>query len=154
MSGLDLRAKRPHGPDTDSAPPPGQTAPHRELKVLCVFGTRPELIKFLPVLRALDHQQGVTPVTVLTSQHTDLIRPLIQLWNVHIDHDLEAMVHGQSLNSLMARIIQRLDEVLPGLYQYVLIHGTTPAPGSPTSQPGSASAPRWSSTTSRPRRRC
>ncbi|MEZ5733885.1 MAG: UDP-N-acetylglucosamine 2-epimerase (non-hydrolyzing) [Paracoccaceae bacterium] len=112
MSGLDLRAKRPHGPDTDSAPPPGQTAPQRELKVLCVFGTRPELIKFLPVLRALDHRQGVTPVAVLTSQHTDLIRPLIQLWNIRIDHDLEAMVHGQSLNSLMARIIQRLDEVL------------------------------------------
>jgi UDP-N-acetylglucosamine 2-epimerase (non-hydrolysing) len=82
------------------------------LKVLCVFGTRPELIKFLPVLRELRRRRGVTPVTVLTSQHTDLVQPLIDLWKVRIDHDLKAMVHGQTLNSLMSRLLTRLDDVL------------------------------------------
>lgn len=98
----------------------------RWLKVMCVFGTRPELIKFLPVLRELRRRRGVTPVTVLTSQHTDLVRPLIDLWQIEVHHDLEAMVHGQSLNSLVSRLLARLDEVLAAeAPDIVLVQGDT-----------------------------
>lgn len=112
MTGRDLHLR--YGNETGAllASPYRLTGGSPWLKVVCVFGTRPELIKFLPVLRALQRQKGVTPVTVLTSQHKDLVKPLIHLWNIKIDHDLDAMVHGQSLNSLMARILVRLDDVL------------------------------------------
>lgn len=108
---------------------PGRTASHRAdrpLRIMCVFGTRPELIKFFPVLRELDARPGMTPITVLTSQHTDLVAPLLDLWNLRIDHDLKAMVPGQSLNSLVARLLSRLDAVLEEeAPDMVLVQGDT-----------------------------
>nr|MCU0855416.1 hypothetical protein [Paracoccaceae bacterium] len=50
------------------------------LRVLLVFGTRPELIKFLPLFREAERRPGVALSAVMTSQHTDLVRPLIDLW--------------------------------------------------------------------------
>jgi UDP-N-acetylglucosamine 2-epimerase (non-hydrolysing) len=102
--------------------PPAHTA----LRVLCVFGTRPEVIKFLPVLRELRRRPGVSAVTVLTSQHTDLVRPLIDLWKIRIDHDLNAMVAGQPLNHLVARLIAGLDDVIAAEKpDMVLVQGDT-----------------------------
>ncbi|SPH16602.1 UDP-N-acetylglucosamine 2-epimerase [Defluviimonas aquaemixtae] len=96
------------------------------LKVLCAFGTRPELIKFLPVLRTLRRRRGLMPVTVLTSQHTDLVKPLIELWKIRVDHDLGAMVHGQTLNSLLSRLVARFDDVLADeAPDFVLVQGDT-----------------------------
>lgn len=110
----------------DAGVPSGAGPSGRWLKVMCVFGTRPELIKFLPVLRELRRRRGVTPVTVLTSQHTDLVRPLIDLWQIEVNHDLQAMVHGQSLNSLVSRLLARLDEVLAAeAPDIVLVQGDT-----------------------------
>ncbi len=112
MNRLGWGPERHRGLDA-SQPLARRTAPGGNgVKVLCVFGTRPELIKFLPVLRVLNRRRGVTPVTVLTSQHTDLVRPLIELWNIRVDHDLEAMIHGQTLNRLLSRLLARLDDVL------------------------------------------
>ncbi|MFN0113458.1 MAG: non-hydrolyzing UDP-N-acetylglucosamine 2-epimerase [Paracoccaceae bacterium] len=98
----------------------------RWLTIMCVFGTRPEVIKFLPVLRELKRRRGVTPVTVLTSQHTDLVRPLIDLWKIRIDHDLQAMVAGQPLNLLVSRLLSGLDAVIAaGKPDMVLVQGDT-----------------------------
>jgi UDP-N-acetylglucosamine 2-epimerase (non-hydrolysing) len=106
--GLDRQATADRAQETG-----GRTGRGKDwLKVLCAFGTRPELIKFLPVLRELRRRRGLSPVTVLTSQHTDLVRPLIDLWKIRVDHDLQAMVHGQTLNGLMSRLLTRLDDVL------------------------------------------
>ena len=124
MPGLDKVSTT--GPGQDAAGRPGAGPSGRWLKVMCVFGTRPELIKFLPVLRELRRRRGVTPVTVLTSQHTDLVRPLIDLWQIEVHHDLHAMVHGQTLNSLVSRLLARLDEVLAAeAPDIVLVQGDT-----------------------------
>ena len=111
MTNLDLYGRQAKDPGTTPTPL-GTTSDRPWVKVLCIFGTRPELIKFLPVLRALRRRRGVTPVTVSTSQHKDLVKPLVELWNIKVDHDLDAMVHGQSLSSLMSRLLARLDDVL------------------------------------------
>jgi UDP-N-acetylglucosamine 2-epimerase (non-hydrolysing) len=104
----------------------GGREPLAPLRVMCVFGTRPELIKVLPVLRVIDRTAGITVGSVLTSQHTDLIRPLVDLWQVRVDHDLQAMVPGQSLNSLLSRLLARLDEVLAAERpDIVLVQGDT-----------------------------
>lgn len=98
----------------------------RQVKVLSVFGTRPELIKFYPVLRELTTRPNVSSVTVLTSQHVDLVHPLLDLWKVQVDHDLEAMVAGQSLNNLIARLLGRIDAVLAKeAPDIVLVQGDT-----------------------------
>lgn len=94
-------------------------------KVLVCFGTRPELIKFAPMIKALQ-ERGVDLVTVNTGQHTDLLEPLFELFGIRPDHNLQAMVAGQSLNALGGRLLSSLDPVLeaekPDL---VLVQGDT-----------------------------
>jgi len=82
------------------------------LKVLSAFGTRPEFIKFLPVLLELESRRSTESVTVFTGQHGDLVTPLIDAWDVQIDHDLSVMTESQTLNFLMARLTERVDAVL------------------------------------------
>ena len=103
----------------------GESGPLR-IKVMSVFGTRPDLIKFLPVLRELHGRDEIHSVNVLTSQHSHLIAPLIRQWGIDIDHDLRALVHGQSLNELMARVQSRMDRALAtDKPDIVLVQGDT-----------------------------
>jgi UDP-N-acetylglucosamine 2-epimerase (non-hydrolysing) len=94
-------------------------------KVLVCFGTRPELIKFAPMIQALENR-GIDLVTVNTGQHTDLLLPLFELFKISPKHNLQAMVAGQSLNALGSRLLERLDPVMeaekPDL---VLVQGDT-----------------------------
>ena len=94
-------------------------------KVLVCLGTRPELIKFAPMIKALE-ARGSSLVTVNTGQHTDLLQPLFELFGIRAHHNLEAMRAGQSLNALGGRLLDRLDPVLeaekPDL---VLVQGDT-----------------------------
>ncbi len=94
-------------------------------KVLVCFGTRPELIKFAPLIKALE-DRGIDLVIVNTGQHTDLLLPLFDLFGMRPNYNLEAMVAGQSLNSLGSRLLEKLDPVFekekPDL---VLVQGDT-----------------------------
>ena len=117
------KARRPGAARQDSISGKSRTA---RVKVMSVFGTRPDLIKFLPVLRELHRRDRVDPVNVLTSQHSHLIAPIIDRWGIVVDHDLRAMVHGQSLNELMARVQSRMDRVLASEKpDIVLVQGDT-----------------------------
>lgn len=93
--------------------------------IAVVLGTRPELIKMGPVIQQLRHD-GVRVTLVNTGQHSDLLTPLFELFQIRPDHDLEVMHTGQSLNQLGARLQERLDAVLaqecPDL---VLVQGDT-----------------------------
>ncbi len=80
-------------------------------KVLVCLGTRPELIKFAPMIKALENR-GIDLVTVNTGQHTDLLQPLFELFGIRPQYNLESMVAGQSLNALGSRLLERLDTVL------------------------------------------
>jgi UDP-N-acetylglucosamine 2-epimerase (non-hydrolysing) len=101
------------------APPP------KPSKVLVCFGTRPELIKFAPMIKALE-RRGIDLVTVNTGQHTDLLLPLFDLFGIRPKYNLQAMVAGQSLNALGSRLLESLDPVfekeMPDL---VLVQGDT-----------------------------
>lgn len=82
-------------------------------KVLTLFGTRPEVIKLAPVVRALEaFGRGLCAVNVSSSQHEDLLGPFLRLFDLRVDHDLGAMRAGQSPNELLARLLGALDPVL------------------------------------------
>lgn len=88
----------------------GQSGP---IKVLTLFGTRPEVIKLAPVIRELEFQPNrFETVNVSSSQHTDLLHPLIRDLELRIDHDLKVMQPNQTLSSLAARVLSALDPVL------------------------------------------
>ncbi|WP_171124917.1 MULTISPECIES: non-hydrolyzing UDP-N-acetylglucosamine 2-epimerase [unclassified Ruegeria] len=79
---------------------------------MLVFGTRPELIKMLPIIREAGEREDVELITVMTSQHTDLVRSLAKEWAIPVDYDLEVMKHAQSLNDVISRVVGRIDRVL------------------------------------------
>ncbi len=94
-------------------------------KVLICLGTRPELIKFAPMIKALANR-GAGLITVNTGQHTDLLEPLFDLFGIRPHHNLEAMKAGQSLNALGSRLLERLDPVMEAEQpDLVLVQGDT-----------------------------
>ncbi len=83
------------------------------MQVLVVIGTRPEAIKLAPVVKALKRSgdQFNTRVCV-TSQHREMLYPILEGFKIVPDYDLEIMSQGQSLNEIAARIFRLIDPVL------------------------------------------
>ena len=82
------------------------------MKLLSVFGTRPEAVKMAPVLGALASEQDVLSQVCLTGQHKELLNPVLRFFGIAPDFDLALMKNGQCLNELAARTIDRLDKIL------------------------------------------
>jgi UDP-N-acetylglucosamine 2-epimerase (non-hydrolysing) len=96
------------------------------LKILTIFGTRPEAIKMAPVVRALAAAPGVQSVVCSTGQHQAMLAPLMQLFGITPDYQLDVMQPGQDLNSLSARLFAQLAPVLKAERpDRVLVHGDT-----------------------------
>jgi UDP-N-acetylglucosamine 2-epimerase (non-hydrolysing) len=97
------------------------------IKVLTLFGTRPEVIKLAPVIGALEARANdFTTVNVSSSQHTDLLQPLIRDFKIRVDHDLKVMQPNQTLSSLSARVLTALDPILVAEKpDIVLVQGDT-----------------------------
>jgi UDP-N-acetylglucosamine 2-epimerase (non-hydrolysing) len=98
-----------------------------KLRVLVVFGTRPEAIKLCPVIRALKARPDRFEVCVCaTAQHRQMLDQVLNLFGITPDYDLDLMRDGQSLAELSSRLIERLDpvleEVAPGL---TIVQGDT-----------------------------
>jgi UDP-N-acetylglucosamine 2-epimerase (non-hydrolysing) len=82
-------------------------------KILTLFGTRPEVIKLAPVIRELQSSPDrFITCNVSSSQHTDLLAPLIRDFGIRLDHDLKVMQPNQTLSSLASRVLAALDPVL------------------------------------------
>ncbi len=95
-------------------------------RVACVFGTRPEIIKFAPVIQELRRRDDLTPLNICTSQHTDLALPFLKGFGLEVHHDLQVMRPGQSLNVLASRVLAGLDAVLEQEKpDFLLVQGDT-----------------------------
>lgn len=97
------------------------------IKVMTVFGTRPEAIKMAPVVLELSkHPEYITPVVAVTAQHREMLDQVLHLFNITPDHDLDIMSKGQTLFDITCRAMQGLNQVLteekPDI---VLVHGDT-----------------------------
>ncbi len=96
-------------------------------KVLSVFGTRPEVIKFAPILNELERASArIQPVNVASAQHVHLLYPLAAFFNLRIDYDLHSMTENQSPSGACRRIVHGLLPILkherPDL---ILVQGDT-----------------------------
>jgi UDP-N-acetylglucosamine 2-epimerase (non-hydrolysing) len=99
----------------------------RALRVLTIIGTRPEVIKMAPVIRALNARPRDFSVTnVLTGQHRDMCAPYLKLFGLRTHHDLAIMRKGQSLDGIVERILHRLPPILNEAEpDVVLVQGDT-----------------------------
>src|SRR5256885_57089 len=97
------------------------------LKVLCVFGTRPEAIKMAPVVRSLRKRPNDFETrVVVTAQHRMMLDQVMQLFHITSDYDLNIMQQNQSLEYVVTQVLNLLGPILdqekPAL---VLVHGDT-----------------------------
>jgi UDP-N-acetylglucosamine 2-epimerase (non-hydrolysing) len=82
------------------------------MKILSVFGTRPEAIKMSPILRLLKQTDGIEARVCVTAQHRQMLDQALELFEIKPDYDLDLMRDGQSLAQLSAGIFTYLDPVL------------------------------------------
>ena len=95
-------------------------------KVLTIFGTRPEAIKFFPVVQALAEVPGLTVRTCVTAQHRGLLDQVLAIAGLIPDIDLDLMEPGQSLDRLTARLLTGLGDVMDAERpDRVLVQGDT-----------------------------
>ena len=97
------------------------------IKVMTVFGTRPEAIKMAPVVLELQkHSEHIEPVVAVTAQHREMLDQVLDLFAIKPDYDLDIMAQGQTLFDITGRALQGLNTVLaeakPDL---VIVHGDT-----------------------------
>ena len=112
MSKVTLRSSKESGhppQPLDSQPSGSLRQPRaRRPRVLCVFGTRPEVIKLAPVLRALKTRADLETFVVSSGQHTSLLYPFLGLFGIQVDEDLQVMQPDQTPNQVCARVMAGL----------------------------------------------
>jgi len=96
------------------------------LKILVVFGTRPEAIKMAPLVKLLEKDKDVDCRVAVTAQHREMLDQVLRLFAISPAYDLDIMQPGQTLFQITVRVLKGLESVYqeekPGL---VLVHGDT-----------------------------
>ncbi|MFZ5759506.1 MAG: non-hydrolyzing UDP-N-acetylglucosamine 2-epimerase [Thermodesulfobacteriota bacterium] len=96
------------------------------MKILLIFGTRPEAIKMAPVVKALAKNHNFTSKVCVTAQHRQMLDQVIDLFGIIPDYDLDIMKPGQELHDITCNVLQGLKAVLKQEHpDVVLVHGDT-----------------------------
>jgi UDP-N-acetylglucosamine 2-epimerase (non-hydrolysing) len=107
----------------DGDPPATSSSPAR---ALLVVGTRPEAIKMAPVYRALERSPRIKPILVSTGQHRELLSQTLTALDLEATHELAVMVPDQDPSQVMARVLERIPNVLRDTQPcLVLVQGDT-----------------------------
>ncbi|EHE85559.1 UDP-N-acetylglucosamine 2-epimerase [Latilactobacillus curvatus CRL 705] len=98
-----------------------------KIKVMTVFGTRPEAIKMVPLVLALkERADEFEAVTVVTAQHRQMLDQVLEIFKIKPDYDLDVMKQRQTLSEITSNVLMNLDKVIatekPDI---VLVHGDT-----------------------------
>ncbi|MBQ6617848.1 MAG: UDP-N-acetylglucosamine 2-epimerase (non-hydrolyzing) [Phascolarctobacterium sp.] len=99
----------------------------KKLKLMTVFGTRPEAIKMCPlVLEMGKYSDYIEPIVAVTAQHREMLDQVLELFNIKPDYDLNIMASGQTLYDITTRALTGLKEVIEEAKpDMVLVHGDT-----------------------------
>jgi UDP-N-acetylglucosamine 2-epimerase (non-hydrolysing) len=98
----------------------------KNLRVLSIFGTRPEAVKMAPVIRELASTPGIESYVCVTAQHRQMLDQVLELFEIRPDIDLDLMRPNQSLSELTAAVFTHLDPVVERLRpDWILVQGDT-----------------------------
>jgi UDP-N-acetylglucosamine 2-epimerase (non-hydrolysing) len=96
------------------------------IKVLSIFGTRPEAIKMAPLVKALTNADNIEAKVCVTAQHREMLDQVLDLFDIVPDYDLNIMKSGQNLYDVTTKILLGLKPVLEEFNpDIVLVHGDT-----------------------------
>ena len=97
-----------------------------KIKVLSVFGTRPEAIKMCPLVKELEKSDQVESIVCVTGQHRQMLDQVLEIFNVIPNYDLNLMKDRQTLTTITTSVLIRLEELLQQIKpDIVLVHGDT-----------------------------
>lgn len=98
----------------------------KKIKVMSIFGTRPEATKMAPLIKAMDKCDDIEQVVCVTAQHREMLDQVLEIFDLHPDYDLDIMTQRQTLTTITTKALTGLEEVMseakPDL---VLVHGDT-----------------------------
>ena len=99
----------------------------KKLKLMTVFGTRPEAIKMCPlVLEMAKYPDYIKPIVAVTAQHREMLDQVLELFNIKPDYDLNIMASGQTLYDITTKALNGLKEIIEEAKpDMVLVHGDT-----------------------------
>ena len=98
----------------------------KKLKVMSVFGTRPEAIKMAPLVQALARRENVESLLCVTAQHRQMLDSVLEIFHLKPDYDLDIMEPRQTLTTITSKTLLGMEKVIeqakPDL---ILVHGDT-----------------------------
>lgn len=99
----------------------------KPIKVMTIFGTRPEAIKMAPIILLMQqHQNEFQPITVVSAQHREMLDQVMAVFHIKPDYDLNIMKQNQTLSDITTRVITALDAIITKVQpDIILVHGDT-----------------------------
>ena len=96
------------------------------LRVLSVFGTRPEAIKMAPLIKAIESSNQIESLVCVTAQHREMLDQVLEIFDIAPDYDLDIMKDRQSITGITTRVLEGLEQVIEEAKpDIVLVHGDT-----------------------------
>ena len=97
-----------------------------KLRIMSVFGTRPEAIKMCPLVRELAAREGVESLCCVTAQHRQMLDSVLEVFSLKPDWDLDIMTPRQTLSTITSKCLTGMDEAIDTLKpDMILVHGDT-----------------------------
>ena len=96
------------------------------IKVMSIFGTRPEAIKMAPLVKELEKRKEIESIVCVTAQHREMLDQVLETFEIKPDYDLNIMKQGQTLGEVTTRALNGLEKVIKeSKPDIVLVHGDT-----------------------------
>ena len=96
------------------------------MKIMSVFGTRPEAIKMAPLVKELEKRPNIKSIVCLTAQHRDMLDQVIEIFKIKPDYDLNIMKPNQTLSGITTEVITGIDDIIKKEKpDVILVHGDT-----------------------------
>lgn len=99
---------------------------NKDIRVMSVFGTRPEAVKMAPLVKVLEETDGIESIVCVTAQHREMLDQVLQLFSLKPQYDLDIMKQRQTLTGITTRVLEGMEKVLEeSKPDIVLVHGDT-----------------------------
>lgn len=96
------------------------------IKVMSIFGTRPEAIKMAPLIKELDKREEIESIVCVTAQHREMLDQVLKTFDITPDYDLNIMKVGQTLSEITSKVLLGLEDIIKEVKpDIILVHGDT-----------------------------
>ena len=96
------------------------------IKVMSIFGTRPEAIKMAPLIKELNKRKEIKSIVCVTAQHREMLDQVLNIFNIEPDYDLNIMRKEQTLSDITANVLYEMEKVIKETKpDIILVHGDT-----------------------------